>query len=148
MRPSLAWVERISTTVEGFRNFLVFIPVTLTWIGLGKAGAVYATCSVPASASAQTALEQINLNVQFREMAQFFEKIYYLHLVPQLIRNRAELGNGSTSVRTPSGSLFVPSIPAPFELLMVVVCPSAARKYSVIERKLLPGLGISEVCRS
>ncbi len=34
----------------------------------------------------QTALEQINQNAQFREIAQFFEKISYLHLVPQIIR--------------------------------------------------------------
>jgi len=34
----------------------------------------------------QTALEQINLNADFREVAQFFEKISYLHLVPQIIR--------------------------------------------------------------
>lgn len=34
----------------------------------------------------QTALEQINLNAKFREVAQFFEKISYLHLVPQIIR--------------------------------------------------------------
>lgn len=40
----------------------------------------------------QTALEQINLNVNFREMTQFFERISYLHLVPQLIRSRGDLG--------------------------------------------------------
>jgi predicted ATPase len=34
----------------------------------------------------QTALEQINLNAPFREIAQYFEKISYLHLVPQIIR--------------------------------------------------------------
>jgi predicted ATPase len=44
----------------------------------------------------QTALEQINLNVSFRDISQFFEKIYYLHLVPQVIRSGGELiGNGS-----------------------------------------------------
>ncbi|MBM4424107.1 MAG: chromosome segregation protein SMC [Chloroflexi bacterium] len=43
----------------------------------------------------QTALEQINLNVQFREIAQFFEKIFYLHLVPQIIRGAEPGGNGS-----------------------------------------------------
>jgi predicted ATPase len=35
----------------------------------------------------QTALEQINANVKFREIARFFESISYLHLVPQIIRN-------------------------------------------------------------
>ncbi|RIK22928.1 MAG: chromosome segregation protein SMC [Chloroflexi bacterium] len=39
----------------------------------------------------QTALEQINLNVAFRDVAQFFEKIYYLHLVPQVIRTGGNL---------------------------------------------------------
>jgi predicted ATPase len=35
----------------------------------------------------QTALEQINLNVDFREIAQFLDKVLYLHLVPQIIRS-------------------------------------------------------------
>jgi predicted ATPase len=55
----------------------------------------------------QTALEQINLNVHFREMAQFFEKIYYLHLVPQLIRNRTDLGNGGGSLSEAYGRNFL-----------------------------------------
>jgi predicted ATPase len=39
----------------------------------------------------QTAIEQINLNVEFREVAQFFEKIFYLHLVPQIVRSSGDL---------------------------------------------------------
>ena len=35
----------------------------------------------------QTALEQINVNQAFRDIAQFFKSISYLHLVPQIIRN-------------------------------------------------------------
>ncbi len=38
----------------------------------------------------QTALEQVNLNARFREIAQFFEKISYLHLTPQIVRNSYE----------------------------------------------------------
>lgn len=34
----------------------------------------------------QTALEQINENQKFREVAEFLEKVTYLHLVPQLLR--------------------------------------------------------------
>lgn len=34
----------------------------------------------------QTALEQINANQDFREIAQFLQSITYLHLVPQLLR--------------------------------------------------------------
>jgi predicted ATPase len=41
----------------------------------------------------QTALEQVNLNRSFRELAQFFQKIFYLHLVPQVVRS----GNGAAS---------------------------------------------------
>jgi predicted ATPase len=45
----------------------------------------------------QTALEQINANVKFREIARFFESISYLHLVPQIIRNPSSLSeNGGT----------------------------------------------------
>lgn len=35
----------------------------------------------------QTHLEQINSNQKFRELARFFERITYLHLVPQLVRH-------------------------------------------------------------
>lgn len=34
----------------------------------------------------QTALEQINVNQKFRNIADYFEQISYLHLVPQMIR--------------------------------------------------------------
>lgn len=35
---------------------------------------------------AQTALEQVNLNREFREIAEFLHSIRYLHIVPQLVR--------------------------------------------------------------
>lgn len=35
----------------------------------------------------QTHLEQINANEKFREIADFFDSISYIHLVPQLLRN-------------------------------------------------------------
>lgn len=34
----------------------------------------------------QTFLEQINVNVNFRDIARFFQSVTYLHLVPQLLR--------------------------------------------------------------
>lgn len=34
----------------------------------------------------QTFLEQINVNVDFRDIARFFQSVTYLHLVPQLLR--------------------------------------------------------------
>lgn len=44
----------------------------------------------------QTALEQLNFNTQFRELAQALEKIAYFHLVPQIIRAGGTLGNGAS----------------------------------------------------
>ena len=35
----------------------------------------------------QTALEQINLNKDFREVVSFFQNISYQHLLPQVIRD-------------------------------------------------------------
>ncbi|MCC7352746.1 MAG: AAA family ATPase [Anaerolineae bacterium] len=43
----------------------------------------------------QTALEQINANQPFRDVARFFESISYLHLVPQIIRNPGSLVSDS-----------------------------------------------------
>lgn len=36
----------------------------------------------------QTHLEQINANAEFREIGQFFSRVEYLHMVPQLLRHR------------------------------------------------------------
>jgi predicted ATPase len=41
----------------------------------------------------QTHLEQINLNREFREIAEFFETINYLHLVPQIIRHQESVAD-------------------------------------------------------
>jgi len=35
----------------------------------------------------QTYLEQINANREFRDIAEFFASVRYLHLVPQLVRD-------------------------------------------------------------
>jgi hypothetical protein len=37
----------------------------------------------------QTYLEQVNVNREFRDIAEFFGSIHYLHIVPQLIRERS-----------------------------------------------------------
>jgi hypothetical protein len=52
------WVAWVVSSAEFARNFLVFVPVMLTWIGLGKAGAVYATCAVDAQTSPQEAVSK------------------------------------------------------------------------------------------
>jgi predicted ATPase len=52
----------------------------------------------------QTHLEQVNSNKQFRELAQFFSRVHYLHVVPQLIREPDRSG-GRT--RDPYGGDFL-----------------------------------------
>lgn len=39
----------------------------------------------------QTALEQINANINFRELADFFRETTYLHLVPQLLKHSEKI---------------------------------------------------------
>ena len=57
----------------------------------------------------ETALEQINANRPFRDVAQFFNEITYLHLVPQLVRHGAEIG-GNRVDSDPFGQGFLERI--------------------------------------
>jgi len=54
----------------------------------------------------QTHLEQINANVNFRDISRFFESILYLHLVPQLLRY-PEAFSGSAIPGDPFGRSFL-----------------------------------------
>ena len=56
-----------------------------------------------------TALEQINVNRPFREIAEFFNEITYLHLVPQMVRHGAEIG-GKLLENDPFGQGFLERI--------------------------------------
>lgn len=56
-----------------------------------------------------TALEQINVNRPFREIAEFFSEVTYLHLVPQLVRFGAEIG-GNRLENDPFGQGFLEKI--------------------------------------
>ena len=56
-----------------------------------------------------TALEQINANRQFREIADFFNEVTYLHLVPQLVRHGTEIG-GNRLENDPFGQGFLERI--------------------------------------
>lgn len=56
-----------------------------------------------------TALEQINVNRPFREVADFFNEVTYLHLVPQLVRHGAEIG-GNQLENDPFGQGFLEKI--------------------------------------
>ena len=59
----------------------------------------------------ETALEQINANRQFRAVAEFFDEVTYLHLVPQLVRFGAEIG-GNRLENDPFGQGFLERIAA------------------------------------
>lgn len=56
-----------------------------------------------------TALEQINVNREFRDIAEFFDTVTYLHLVPQMVRHGAEIG-GNRLENDPFGQGFLERI--------------------------------------
>lgn len=57
----------------------------------------------------QTHLEQINTNRNFREVADFFANVTYLHLVPQLLKHADQLG-GYRLENDPFGQAFLERI--------------------------------------
>jgi predicted ATPase len=57
----------------------------------------------------ETSLEQVNANKDFREIAQFFASLTYLHLVPQLLKH-AELGASALLEGDPFGQSFLERI--------------------------------------
>lgn len=57
----------------------------------------------------ETSLEQVNANKEFREIAQFFASLTYLHLVPQLLKY-AELGTSALLEGDPFGQSFLERI--------------------------------------
>ena len=54
----------------------------------------------------QTALEQIQANVKFRELAKFFRDVTYLHIVPQLLKFSDQIG-GQFLEGDPFGQCFL-----------------------------------------
>ena len=58
-----------------------------------------------------TALEQINVNQPFRSVAEFFDEVTYLHLMPQMVRHGAEIG-GNRLENDPFGQGFLERIAA------------------------------------
>ena len=57
----------------------------------------------------ETSLEQVNANKDFREIAQFFGGLTYLHLVPQLLKY-SELGSSALLEGDPFGQSFLERI--------------------------------------
>ena len=59
----------------------------------------------------ETALEQVNANRRFRAVAEFFDEVTYMHLVPQLVRHGAEIG-GNRLESDPFGQGFLERVAA------------------------------------
>lgn len=57
----------------------------------------------------QTFLEQVNENKNFREISQFFDKITYLHMVPQILRH-ADAFQGKMLENDPFGQGFLDKV--------------------------------------
>jgi predicted ATPase len=57
----------------------------------------------------ETSLEQVNANKEFRDIAQFFSTLTYLHLVPQLLKH-VELGAAGQLEGDPFGQSFLERI--------------------------------------
>lgn len=57
----------------------------------------------------ETSLEQVNANKEFREIAQFFSTLTYLHLIPQLLKH-VELGSVGQLENDPFGQSFLERI--------------------------------------
>ncbi|MDN5721901.1 MAG: AAA family ATPase [Corynebacterium sp.] len=60
----------------------------------------------------QTNLEQISANQKFRELAEYFAKVRYFHLVPQIIRDPGRVGAGSGDIFGTSFTADINAVPS------------------------------------
>jgi predicted ATPase len=81
----------------------------------------------------QTLLQQINSNQEFREIAQFFERTLYLHLVPQLLKH-SELFVSRETEADPFGQGFLKEIAG----TAVKIRESRLRRTEEILKKVIP----------
>ena len=83
----------------------------------------------------QTHLEQINMNREFRDIAEFFEQVLYLHLVPQLLKYGSQVATGNGG-RDPFGQQFLEEIAA----TTTRVRDSRLKRIEKILKKAIPHL--------
>ena len=106
------WIYRLAFTVERSGNHRILVQEeTVEHNGeilLQRPDGEDATDSERLTA---TALEQINVNRLFRPIAEFFDEVTYLHLVPQMVRHGAEIG-GNRLENDPFGQGFLERIAA------------------------------------
>lgn len=81
----------------------------------------------------QTRLQQINSNQEFREIAQFFERTLYLHLVPQLLKH-SELFVSRETEGDPFGQGFLKEIAS----TTIKIRESRLRRTEEILKKVIP----------
>lgn len=81
----------------------------------------------------QTLLEQINSNKLFREIAQFFERTLYLHLVPQLLKN-SEMFVSRETEADPFGQGFLKEIAG----TAIKIRDSRLRRTEELLKKVIP----------
>ena len=83
----------------------------------------------------ETALEQTGANRKFRPIAEFFDEVAYLHLVPQLLRYGAEIG-GNRLDNDPFGQGFLDKIAATDEKTRQIRLDKIATSLSLIVPQL------------
>ena len=83
----------------------------------------------------QTHLEQVNMNRAFRVIADFFEQVLYLHLVPQLLKYGSQVAAGNVG-RDPFGQQFLEEIAA----TTTRVRDSRLKRIEKILKKAIPHL--------
>ena len=106
----IEWVYRLTFTVERSGNHRVLVQEeTVSKNGVVLLNRPDEEDRRDSERLTATALEQINVNRSFREIAEFFNEVKYLHLVPQLLRHGAEIG-GNRLENDPFGQGFLERI--------------------------------------
>ena len=104
------WVYRLDFTVERSGNHRILVEEeTVKHNGAILLQRPDQDDSYDTERLTATALEQINFNRPFRAIADFFDEVTYLHLVPQMVRHGAEIG-GNRLENDPYGQGFLERI--------------------------------------
>lgn len=106
------WVYRLAFTVERSGNHRILVQEeTVTHNGETLLRRPDQDDKQDTERLTATALEQINVNRPFRPVAEFFDEVTYLHLVPQLVRHGNEI-SGNRLEHDPFGQGFLERIAA------------------------------------
>lgn len=104
------WVYRLAFTAERYGNRRVLIQEEIVERnGVRILSRPDSEDNADIERLTATALEQINVNKEFRPIADFFDTVTYMHLVPQLVRHGSEIG-GNRLENDPFGQGFLERI--------------------------------------